>query len=308
MHFLFITEKYCREKKYGLTNNMVNLIGSYECADIGTYKHIFISQDDGDIWTDDMSRRTKVIDDVLLKEEYDYAYVSPYASYIVSSEVATKLGRKILINWTDTVTPNFQSSYRKYLHKYTSNNNIVWDYGNGEEIENFLCVATPQDTRIFYPTEEKNKNIDFSFLGMRSFPLSDHPGVIYRKNLFEKLKIAGIPIYISGGRGDNNDNLTPNEYSDIMRRSKVSLNPNWGHWSPHRKGRMYETAASGSFILCSYPEVFYGKDGWYFDPNSHFGHFNDENFIDSVYFWLNNNKERQQRTEAAYNHWFKYYS
>ena len=127
--------------------------------------------------------------------------------------------------------------------------------------------------------------------------------------LLRKIQSHGIDIYISGGRGVGcNANLSYKDYADLMRRSKISLNPQFGHWSPHRKGRTFEIAASRSFALTDHPEILSGKDGHYFDIENHLGIYNENNLIEKIIYWLNNDKERIQRSENAYNYWLKNYS
>jgi hypothetical protein len=86
VHVLFITEKYHSGPAYGLTNNIHNLIGSYECSGYGTYKHCFI--DPEDIWS------SQGVDEALLSNEYDAAVISVY-HHLPSPGVAGQVKARI---------------------------------------------------------------------------------------------------------------------------------------------------------------------------------------------------------------------
>src|SRR5581483_12435171 len=93
---LFITEKYHdhNNPSNGLTNNIHNLIGSYECSGYGTYQHCFISPED--IWS------TEGIDAALVNNEYDAAFISVYY-HLPSRNIGQKYGHKIVMCWWDSI-------------------------------------------------------------------------------------------------------------------------------------------------------------------------------------------------------------
>jgi hypothetical protein len=298
MKVLFITEKYVGSPEFGLTNNMVNLIGSFKSANIGEYKHIFISDDEGDIHSNEE------LDYILLTEEFDLAVMSPPGHFFPSLYVAEELQNKLIICWWDTLFGSFESFIaREHNHSVNGVNfstpslsafslycpNIVFDYGFGEEYNNVFCLSVPQDSSIYNSTNNDVKDIDVSFIGA----VKNERGPI-----IELLKDNGINVHLSGGRGKDGQNLTFEEYADMIKRSKISLNFNWAYSSPQRKGRIFEIAACGSFMLSNFPEALKGKDGYCFEDKKHFVSFTPENIVEKVKYYLQHNEEREQIAKA----------
>jgi hypothetical protein len=294
MKILFITEKYVVSEKYGITNNMVNLIGSFKSTNLGEYKHLFISQDEGDLWTNEQ------LDNTLLTEDFDLAVVSPIAHMFPSLKVAERLQNKLMICWCDTLFGSFEGFIARE-HHHTVNGvsfstpslsvyslycpNVVFDYGNGEEYKNIFGLSVPQDPTIYNSLELTKKDIDVSFMGA----IKNERGPI-----IELLKNNGINVYTAGGRGEGGSNLSFEDYADVIKRSKISLNFNWAWTSPQRKGRIFEIAACGNFMLSNFPEALKGEDGYCFEDGKHFVSFNENNIIEKVKYWLDHNEEREQ--------------
>lgn len=298
MKVLFITEKYVGSPEFGLTNNMVNLIGSFKSANIGEYKHIFISDDEGDIHSNEE------LDYILLTEEFDLAVMSPPGHFFPSLYVAEELQNKLIICWWDTLFGSFESFIaREHNHNVNGVNfatpslsafslyspNIVFDYGFGEEYNNIFCLSVPQDSSIYNSTNNDIKDIDISFIGA----VKNERGPI-----IELLKANGINVHLSGGRGKDGRNLTFEEYANMIKRSKISLNFNWAYSSPQRKGRIFEIAACGSFMLSNFPEALKGKDGYCFEDKKHFVSFTPENIVEKVKYYLQHDEEREQIAKA----------
>lgn len=301
MKVLFITEKYVGSPEYGLTNNMVNLIGSYKSTNLGEYKHIFYSQDEGDINT------PQELNSTLLSEEFDLAIVSPLGPMFPSLEVAETLRNKLLICWWDTLFGSFESFMsRDHHHEYNGGiyttpslsayslycSNVVFDHGNGEEYKNVFGLSVPQDLTIYNPLTNGEKDIDVSFMGA----VKNERGPI-----IDLLKNSGINVHLSGGRGANGDNLSFEGYADVIKRSKISLNFNWAYSGPQRKGRIFEIAACGSFMLTNFPEALKGKGGYYFEDQKHFSSFSGEDIVGKVKYWLGHDNEREQIAKAMHN-------
>ena len=300
MKVLFITEKYVGSPEYGLTNNMVNLIGSFKSANLGEYKHLFFSQDEGDINT------PEELNDILLSEDFDLAVVSPLGSMFPSLEVASFLRNKLMICWWDTLFGSFESFIGRDLHHEVDGgivttpslssysiycSNVVFDYGNGEEYKNIFGLSVPQDLTIYNSLDNDKKDIDVSFMGA----VKNERGPI-----IDLLKNNGINVYLSGGRGIKGDNLSFEDYANVIKRSKISLNFNWAYSSPQRKGRIFEIAACGSFMLSNFPEALKGKAGYYFEDGKHFSSFNENDIVKKVEYWLNHNNEREQIAKAMH--------
>lgn len=287
-HVLFITEKYHSGPNYGLTNHIYNLVGSYECSGYGTYEHHFI--DPENIWS------SQGVDAVLMSQSYDAAIISVY-HHLPSPGVAAKIGHKTFMCWWDSIiSMGGVMGWAGMIHQ------ACFDWGKGQEHPNCYCVDVPQDTRKFYRDSNVVKDIDVSFVGSIGSPWSD------RANTINKIKEAGINIWAGGGRGPGYDNLSIDEYANMFRRSKICLNLSYGHGRPQRKGRSFEIAASGAFMLTNCPEMFNGKEGNWFDENVDYVSFNDNNLIEKIHYYLNNDSERNEIADNIYNKYMSYYA
>jgi hypothetical protein len=287
-HVLFITEKYHSGPQFGFTNNIYNLIGSYECSGYGTYKHVFI--DPEDVWS------SQGVDDALLNNEYDMAVISVY-HHLPSQEVATKIGYKTWMCWWDSIIS------MGAVHPWSSKiHQACFDWGKGEEFPNTFCVEVPQDTRIFYRDKSVVKDIDISFVGSITSYWTD------RGQAVQKIRDAGFNVWAGGGRGPGLDNLPIEEYANIFRRSKICLNLSYGHGRPQRKGRSFEIAASGGFMMTNCPEMFSGKDGKWFEDGIDYVSFHDGNLIDQVRYHLDRQDIRDRVEESIYEKYYANYA
>jgi hypothetical protein len=283
-HVLFITEKYHTDSTIGLTNNMWNLIGSYECSGLGTYTHKFI--DPENIWSGEG------VDHELLTNQYDAAIISVY-HHLPSFHVAAQFGHKTCFLWWDSCL-----SMDGVRHHANVAHQLCFDWGKGEEYPNCFCVEVPQDTRIFYPDDNLEKDIDVSFVGSLTDYWSD------RIRLIKKIEEAGIKIWYGGGRGHGLGNLPIEEYAAIHRRSKICLNLSYGHGRPQRKGRSFELAASKSFMMSNCPEM---MDGW-FGRDTEYVPFDDENIVDKINYYLDHEEERKHISHCLYETYRNNYS
>lgn len=280
VNVLFITEKYHSGREYGLTNNIYNLIGSYECSGYGTYTHCFI--DPEDIWS------SAGVDQALLNHTYDAAIISVY-HHLPSHGVAQQVGHKTCMCWWDSiVSMGGVHGWAGMVHQ------LCFDWGKGQEHPNCFCVEVPQDTRHFFRDPLVEKDIDVSFVGSIGAPWSD------RANTINKLKEAGFNVWAGGGRGPGYDNLEIEQYTNIFRRSKICLNLSYGHGQPQRKGRSFEIAAVGGFMLTNCPQMFAGREGNWFEENVDYASFDEGNMVDKVRYYLNNESERQRMENNIY--------
>jgi hypothetical protein len=265
---LFITEKYHSGPQFGLTNNIYNLIGSWECADYGEYEHLFIDPEPGCIWS------SAQVDEALNAKQYDAAIISVY-HHLPGYDTAKKLGHKICLFWWDAIVSLGGVKSWSNLTRQ-----IIFDHGKGQEYSNVWSCEVPQDERIFFPDSGIEKDIDVSFVGSIGAPWSDRAKVI------EKIKSAGINVWSGGGRGPGYSNLDIKEYAKIHKRSKINLNLSYGHGRPQRKGRTFEIAACKGFMMANNGEMMRGKEGEFFGENSEFISFNDNDLIDKIKHYL----------------------
>lgn len=295
MELLFITDRYWGDDpQKGETNFISNVIRSFESTNFGTYKIYYISSLPGDI------QSTKDIDYILLNETYDLAFVNPVGTkwntllkfenlpshqfppqITVSPEVAKKLGNKLVMAWWDSILHHDQSEIKEYSQYCPQ---LTMDTGYGEESYNIIGLSTPQDPLIFCPNPEIEKTIPVSFTGRTSVM-----GRIETLNSISKIQIQG---------GRDKDNLPVEEYANFFKRSKININLQENNGIPQRKGRAFEIAACGGFMLSNYPEMLAGKEGFMFEPGKEFIILDPNNINDQIDFWLENDSKRE---EIAFN-------
>ena len=291
MKLLFIIDKYWGgNPTKGPTNVISNLVNSFTSTNYGTHKIYYISSDEGDIDS------TEKVDKVLLTEEYDLAIISPMGTWwsgmfgqgehiTVSLEVAEKLKNKIAICWWDSVLHYQQSEIEEYA-RYCPQ--LLFDLGYGEDRPNIFGVSTPQDP-IFFNNTHTPKTIPISFIG--------DPYRSGRQEILSQIPNA----LIKGGRGG--DNLTLEEYTNLFRQSKINLNFQTNIGIPQRKGRTFEIAACGGFMLSTNPETFLGKDDLMFEPQKEFIILDPNDLNSQIDYWL---KHDNKREEIAFNMNLKY--
>ena len=259
---------------------MYNLIGSFECSGYGTYQHCQISPED--IWTNEG------IDHALLDNEYDAAIIS-FCHQFPSREVTKQLGYKIALCWWDSILSMDRiKSWSPIVHQ------LCFDQGQKAVFPNCFSVETPQDTRYFYK-DNTMEDIDVSFTG--SMSVSDWPD---RQILVEKIRNANINIWTGGGR--NEGNLSIKEYSDIFRHSKICLNFSYGQHKPQKKGRAFEIASCGQFMLTNCPEMY---AGW-FEDGVDFISFTSEDIIDKIHYYLAHRDKREAIANNMYKKSIRY--
>lgn len=290
----FITEKYHTGPTVGLTNNIYNLFGSFNSTGFGIYENYFI--DPEEIWS------TSKIDHILLTKEYDVAVISVY-HILPSIDALKRVGNKTCFLWWD-------GSVSIDGMKYWSNfcQQICFDYGFGKEhpdFPNINCLSVPQDPKIFYKDDDIKEEFDVSFVGSLDAPRPD------RRILMEKIKLHIPNIWFNGGRGIGPEylNLPIEEYANIFRKSKICLNIQAGHGNkPQKKGRSYEIAAMGKFMLANNPQVFSGREGVFFEDGPDFISFDDSNVVEKIKYYLDHEEERKQIANNLYNKYCENYS
>lgn len=302
MKMLFITERYMFVEKpeIGLSNTFHNLIGSWECADLGKYKHVCISHEPGDVYTQ------KEIDDVLLNEDYDYAFLTPYNHLNCSYATASKLGKKLILGWWDALRcfpdePELQPSDKWWEYADCGVTNIIFDCGKGNMHKNTWAFETPQDVRIFYPDPNVEEDIDVSFVGAVH---TRHDRAVVLNMLVHNR----INVWHGGGRALD-DSIKPNlsigDYVNIHRRSKICLNFQTGwRYRHNRKGRGFEIAACGKFMMADNHRVL---DNW-FQKDVHFVDFDKDNVVLKINYYLNRPELRKNISKNLYDKYINNYS
>lgn len=319
MKVLLIYDKYSKVDPINpiLSNPNSNLTGSFMAAFENDSEHscetLHICDEPDGI------KSAEELNDALLSKEFDIAVVSSIKDITVYLETAKKLGKKLFLCAWDTpcgITSNLYTNFRifiksaidigyiKYRHsilEYSEYCNIlVYDYGYGEMFPNIYCVSTPQDDRIYYPGVEEERIYDVSFVG-----------TVYtseRSEFINALNKSGINVNIFGGKGGIGEELSFSEYAKKFRQSKISLNFNHSGVTKQRKGRIFETAASGSFLVTNFPETLKCYKGKWFTENSQFAGIEVNNCAEIIKNYLDNPASRIQAANSMYETYKKNYS
>lgn len=203
-------------------------------------------------------------------------------------------GVYLCFHWPDT-GPGWATETIKNLNGY-SDLHISWDnpispfHDRFQYPENHIHMWVPQDLSFYYPAE--NQDIDVSFAGSTRY--NDRQYILtHAKKKYPNLLICG---------GQREQNLSPETYSEVIRRSKISLNFSL---SPagffQTKGRIFEIFASNSMLL----EFKNPSTAKLFEPNKDYIEFeNDSDLVDKIKYYLSHEKERK---EIAYNGHKKYH-
>jgi len=200
-------------------------------------------------------------------------------------------GVYLCFHWPDT-GPGWGTETIKSLNGY-SDFHISWDNPNSpfhdrfEFPKNHINMWTPQDLSFYYPTD--NQDINVSFVGSTR-RYHDRQYILSRaqKNCPELL--------ICGGQREQN--LSPERYAEIIRKSKISLNFSLSLARFFQtKGRIFEIFASNSMLL----EFKNPSTAKLFEPNKDYVEFeNDEDLVDKIKYYLCHEEERKQISYNGY--------
>lgn len=292
---LFITEKFCFNDIWHLphrpetqSNSQFNLLNSWESTKLGPKENYFMGRDD--LWT------TEAIDEKILNSDADFFVISKYHR-MPSVELTQKLGKKINFFWWDSMISLEGTKYWASV----GGNHFTMDFEKGNWSHNLYGISVPQDPTFFYRDDSVEKTIDVLFNGSVDTHRPD------RARLRDKLIAAGIDVQFSGGRGLTEEyaNHPMRKYSQFYREAKICLNLNLGGNEAYcqRKGRIFEIAACGGFMLSNYPEAFKGVEGEFFTDGEDYISFTDDDIVDKIRYYLDNESERNR---VANNVWTKY--
>jgi len=162
-----------------------------------------------------------------------------------------------------------------------------WIYDASPSVSNHLHLWTPLDKDIFYkPLSDDERDIDISFLGSIDKYKDRMAFAALMNDLSKK---TALNILISGGERTNN--LTPEEYGSLMRRSKIGVNFSLSQTGVFHqsKGRVLEYTAAGALLL----ESANPSTSCFFEPNKDYIEFTTfKDMLEKMEFYLTNPKER----------------
>jgi len=235
--------------------------------------------------------------DLILKSRPDLMLFSSYnpsnkrhPNFDVLKTIRAKCGIPIVLIWNDSV-----SEFSKRIFLGMSNSvdlNILMDsetlrraYPN---ISQHLRVWTPNDENLFRPRGEP-RDIEASFIGSTGSYRD------IRRPFLDQIEEHGIPLLRTGGQ------LTPiglEEYAQIMRRSKISINFSQSLPGTHQlKARVFEILFSESLLM----EPENPETPQFFQPMVDYVSFTSkEDLAEKVSYFLIHEDERLKIAKSGY--------
>lgn len=285
---LFITEKWCDgDLNKGLTNNYHNLFGSF--------KHSFPEVTFNVIHFDESLVKHNTHIDKLIPKVYE-----KYKPNIVMVSLMGKYdgnptkdglkylkdkGCKVCVHWPDTGYSDSGWGIPQIEQLGDAVDlNISWDnpsspfHDQYKYPNNHVHLFVPQDPKLFYKTE--NRDIGISFIG--GINNEERHGY-----LSHAINTHKLPIVVKGGQ--RNEKLSEEQYAQLIRRSKISINFPWSNGSFWQtKGRIFEVFAVGGLLMerknPSTPKLFI--------PNKDYVEYDSpDDFVEKVKYYLNKPEE-----------------
>ena len=244
-HVLFLMEKWCDgNPSRGLTNSFDNFCFSLEKSNLGSFSCIHYDEicKTGRFPDIEIFRR-------LMQEKPDFivfsflvgSYMNPLPDLLEAIARQLKLPIVMLV---------FDSAYENVMQiteRYAPYVDIILTldsgrYCNGYHFSatKFMHLWTPQNPEIWNNPSLK-RDIDLSFTGS----VTPYPD---RLEAITYLRDKGVDIMVSGGQREGR--LSPKEYADVFKRSRIVLNfPQTTKGQFQFKGRVVESILCGAVLL-----------------------------------------------------------
>jgi len=298
---LLCFEKYCDlNPDMKLTNSYHNFLNTFSKS---CPKYIFHTMH----YDESYLVYNKHIDDILTSycEKWDIKIIIFIllggSSVNPSNTTFKKLRDKgiyLCFHWPDT-GPGWGTETIKNLEGL-SDLHISWDNPSSPFHDSFpfpknhMHMWVPQDLSFYYPAE--NQDIDVSFAGSTRY--RDRQYILSRaQKKYPALAICG---------GQREQNLSPETYAEIIRRSKISLNFSLSPAGFYQtKGRVFEILASKSMLL----EFKNPSTPKFFQPNEDYVEFeNEEDLVEKIKYYLSNPEERERIANNGYQKYHNNYT
>lgn len=250
----------------------------------------------------------------LLQDDFDICLYSPFKNIVPDVSVAKKLGKKLFICAWDShcaSSTNKLVNLRIFLKRIYDNgvvkfNNSLFEYSQfcnilifdnyyGKVLPNVYSTYIPMNVEELYPIDESQKKYDLAFIG------TDYEAE--RFWFINNLKKSHLPFNHFGGKNDNEQKLSYEEWAKLNRETKISLNFNGNSFFGARKARAWEIAACNNLMITTLPEVYNYPNGKLFVEGEHFVSINPQNYISKIEYYLKNDKERIQIANNMHEYW-----
>jgi len=280
---LLITEYYrAGRKEWGVSNTEHNYLGSLECTSFVNVRARYYDRDeytDGNLLTECLCNPPNVI----VFSETSHSKLNP--DYVTLACITRTLKIPIIMLWCDSDKDDIFMMEGKYpfvsLH-------ALFDHFDPTPYtktpHRYLGIFCPQDPRWLYQ-DNRPRDIPVSFAGSRS---NDGD----RRGHIDTIEEAGILVYTRGGRGE--DDLSMQEYTDIYRRSLITLNFS----RPDAlKGRLFEATMCGALLMEPAHTHYYR----YYNAGSEVVVYSGKtDLVEKVKYYLEHDNERKTIAEAGY--------
>jgi len=294
---LFVTEGYCDgDPDKGLTNNYHNLFGSFKRS----YPEIPFNVLHFD---EALVRHNTHIDKILpvVYEKYkpNIIMMSLMGKYqgnptLDSFKYLKDKGCKICVHWPDTgySDSGWGIPQIEQLGDLVDLN-VSWDnpvsdfHKNYVWPKNHINLFVPQDPKLFY--KNIHQDIPISFIG----GVNNQERQLY---LNHAINVNKLQILVRGGQ--RNEKLSPEQYAQLIRRSKIGINFSFSAGSFWQtKGRVYEILACNSLLF----EGANGATSKLLTSGEHYVEYSTpEDFVEKCRYYLSHEEEAKKIAAQGY--------
>ena len=221
-------------------------------------------------------------------------YGSPLAPTVdILGRCKEYIGKMCFI-WPDINNNYFYSNIEKY--NVVADLHVALAHEKTIIANNLLWLWSTENPKLYYPIEEKDKDIPVSFIG--SVRYSD------RQQYLSHVMSSRIPITVRGGQRENF--LSPEQYANFILKSKITINFSSSPGSDHQvKGRVFEALASKTLLLESANE----KTRQLLTPGKHYVEFTTPlDLVQKIDYFSRNDAERIKIANEGHEEYKKKYT
>ena len=291
LKLLFITEKWCDGRpEGGLTNNYHNLFSTFKAANPNLKFNI--------LHLDEIAHKLRSHIDNIIPEVCDKIKPNCVIFSLLgnsnlnptraSYEYFKKNNVKMIFMWADVSEMWGKKEIEQDLVAY-ADLHVCWgSEHNLNTNTKILWLFAPQDEKLYYPETQKQKVFDVSFAGSTRYQ--------ERQAGLNHLLNSGIKVNINGGQREVG--LSPEDYSFIIRNSKINLNFAQGPNGVYQcKGRVWEVLASKTLLIEKINDV----TRKHLKPGIHYVAYSDlDDLVRKINYYSRNDNEREAIAEAGH--------
>lgn len=222
--------------------------------------------------------------DAIISARMGWEDPAELGQFVTATRSDRQRGVPVIAMWTDLVTTDqiaLAERMLDYVDWHTQIDRPVVPNGVRDP-DRYLPLWTPMDWRFFYRTTPKP--IPISFVGEKI----DRPE---RQRMLNAVERSGLPLYVSGGRGSVEAQLSTSRYAEIQRASQIGINVTSHPTAPQIKGRIFELLACGSLLL----EWDNAAIHTYFEPEEDYvAYHTPDELVDKLWYYMSHLAERER--------------